>query len=228
MKSLLTISARGMIIGCAALLIGAAAPIAYFVELQSLSLGSYSVASGSSTSATATMSVAVQSPVQVVSFKSSNTSVAAPLSSSMVVVSGKATVPVKGLAAGCAQITAAYGTRSRVADFVVDPVSATSSFGFKVPGETLYYPKAYDAYLTKTLTLKNTGTRSDGVPTTTVATWTVTSSNPSVVSVPPTVTYTGLSTKFSVKVTGQGCAQITAKLGDQSITRTVFAMYLPG
>jgi hypothetical protein len=217
-----------MIIGCAALLIGAAAPIAYFVELQSLSLGSYSIAAGSATSATATMSVAVQSPVQVVSFKSSNTSVAAPLSSSMVVSSGKATVPVKGLRAGCAQITASYGTRSRVSDLVVDPVPGTSSFGFKVPTQMLYYPGAYDAYLTKPLTLKTTDTRSDGVPSTTVAQWTITSSNPSIVSVPASVPDTALSPKFSIKVTGQGCAQITAKLGDQSITRTVLTMYIPG
>jgi hypothetical protein len=227
MKSLLTISARVMIIGCASLLIGAAVPLAYFVELQSLSVGSYSIAAGSATSATATMTVAVQSPVQVVSFKSSNPSVAALLSSSMVVSGGKAVVPVKGLAVGCAEITASYGTRSRVSHLVVDPVPGTSSFGFKVPSEVLYYPKAYDAYLTKPLALKTTDTRS-GVPSTVVTQWTITSSNPSIVSVPPSVPYTALSTKFSIKVTGQGCAQITAKLGDQSITRSVFTMYVPG
>lgn len=228
MKNVFLKRSRLVLLTAAAVMLTAAVPVTrYFVELKSVKISTYSVTAGGMTSAIATMSAIVQQPVQIVSFKSSNTAVAVPVGSSMPVMSGTATMPVRGVGAGCAEITASYGTKSSVGYLVVHPATATSSFGFSVPDKPLYFAgnAAYEGVLTRSLTL-STPTRS-GSPAT-LPSWTVTSSNPSVITVPATVPQAGPTTKFLMKPMRDGCAQITAQLGDQSITRTVFAVYIGG
>ncbi len=208
--------------------VGAAATL-MFTELSTFSISSYGVVVGSKTSATAMLISMPKSPMPTVAFTSSNKAVALVPPSRLANANGTVIIDVTAVAPGCATITASYGSRTRLDDVVVHAPLQTSAFTFKVPDQVLYAPGTWDATLTHSVSL-GSGDRSlpGGSLTIKPVVWSVSSSNRSVASVPDSVTQVSTSTSFKIKAISEGCAVITARLGTQSISKTVMTRYIPG
>jgi hypothetical protein len=207
----------------------AAASLFMFAELSSFSVAGYGVSQGSKVTATATLIDMPKSPIPVVSFTSSNSSVAQVPLSKIASSNGTVVIEVNAVSPGCAQIRASYGGRGRSDDIVVHPSSQATSFTMKVPDQVLPYPGAVDASLTKVLSLSAPDrTGPSGSLTLNRSVWSLSSSNTSVVTVPDSVPQTSTTTTFKIYGKGEGCATITAKLGNQSVSKTVMTRYIGG
>lgn len=126
---------------------------------------------------------------------------------------------VNALSPGCTMIVASYAGRSRSVDFVVHPARTAATFSLAVPNQSLYHLAPSTG--TVTFTSGFSGTVS------------LSSSNPSVASVPSSVSLkTGqTAASFPITTTGMGCAIITASVQGRTTTRssrTVLVLPLPG
>ena len=119
-----------------------------------------------------------------------------------------------GVGAGCAKITAKLGDRTRIRHVVVHPASSATNFSFTVPNQIL----VLGANAMGSVKLNS-------MPLGTIA---VSSSNPSVVTVPATATLQRLSASFNISARAEGCATITVTVGSQSVSRTVQVLYIGG
>ncbi len=214
--------------GLAGLSAFAAVTTAMFAELSDFSVASYGLSAGAKTPATATLTSMTKSPVPVVTFSSSNTSVAQVPLSRLASANGIVVIDVTAVAPGCALIKASYGGRVRTDDVVVHPLSQATSFTMKVPDQVLPYPGLSEGTLTKTLSLTTTGRVGSGSLTLNRSVWSLSSSNTSIVTVPDSVTQISTTTTFKISGKGEGCAVITAKLGTQSVSKTVMTRYIGG
>lgn len=185
--------------------------------LQGFSLSAYSVVAGGAISGTARLSQTTPA-VTVISFRS-NSAAASPVSASLPVQpnGAGATVIIRGLAAGCANITATHAGSSRTQQMVVHPAPGSSSFTLSVPDRLLLLG-----------TLPATGVVS--APTAALASRTValSSSNPSVVTVPASRVLVRGRATFPITIVGEGCATISARIGTASVGKTVRSIYIGG
>lgn len=227
-------TARVVLVAAAVVGLAAAKPMATMLaELSSFNVSSFAINAGGTTSATATVaSVSKVSGVPVISFSSSNTAVATVPSSKIASLSSltaSATVNVTGVAPGCAQIKATYNGVTRSDGIVVHAAPGTTAFGFKVPAQNVPWPGSAEGTLTKTVSLTGgSEPGSGGTLAINRAVWTLTSSNTAVAQVPSSVTQVSSSTTFPIYGKSDGCAIITAKLGTQSLSRTVRVQYIGG
>jgi hypothetical protein len=224
-RPLRILSSAGL--GCALALIvtGANAFTPILAELESFRIGSYSLTAGGSASGVATVtSVGKGAGTPIVSFSSSNTSVATVPASKVVSSEGIATVPVSAISAGCARITASFGGRTRIDDIVVHS-APTASMSVTVPDRYLFVGPTVDGTINKRLT---TTVAADGSLTLQRATFSLRSSNPAVAAVPATVLQTSNSTTFHIRGAGEGCAVITVTTGTQSVSKAVKVVLIPG
>jgi hypothetical protein len=177
--------------------------------LSTFSLSSLTVVKGGAVSGTATISPA-SAAVEIVSFSSDNTAAATvPASMPIQPRSAQATVPVFGIAPGCAIIRATHRGKSIPRYFFVDPAPTTSTFTVTVPEQRiLVLGGAYGAKVTKQQLF---GT----------STVNLSSSNPAIVSVPATVeTVRGIAS-FYLTTHAQGCVTISASIGIQTVGKTL-------
>jgi hypothetical protein len=99
----------------------------------------------------------------------------------------------------------------------------------KVPDQVLPYPGLSEGTLTRTLSVSSPDRTSPGGSLTlNRAVWSLSSSNSSIVSVPDSVPQVSTSTTFKIIGKGEGCATITARLGSQSVSKTVMTRYIGG
>ena len=200
-----------------------------FTELASFSIGGYSITAGSSTSGVATVTSLVRGVTPVVRFTSSNPAVASVPALKAASSTGIASISVAGASAGCAKITASYNGKVRTDEIVVHPASSGALFTMTVPNTNLVFPGSNRASLN--MGIQATGISAPGTETTLTvkpAIWTLTSSNPAVATVPPSVTQTLSSTPFVITGVGDGCAIITARTGGQSVSKTVRVIFVGG
>jgi hypothetical protein len=215
--------ARVALIAAAATGLAAAKPMAAMLaELSGFSVPSYSITAGGTTSGTATVTLSKGTGVPSISFSSTNTAVAT-VPASKLTSNGSAVVTVTGVGPGCAVIKATYGGATRSDRIVVHAAPGTTAFGFKVPNQNVPWPATAEGTLTKTVSLSGTNEL-----TINRAVWSLSSSNPAIAEVPSSVTQVASTTTFPIKGKGDGCAIITAKLGTQSISRTVWVQYIGG
>jgi uncharacterized protein YjdB len=199
----------GLSSALALLLFGATGFAFVTSALSTFSLSSLTVVKGGAVSGTATISPA-SAAVEIVSFSSDNTAAATvPASMPIQPRSAQATVPVFGIAPGCAIISATHRGKSIARYFFVDPTPTTSTFTLTVPEQRiLVLPGSHGGKVTKQQLF---GT----------STVNLSSSNPSIVSVPATVeTVRGIAS-FYMTTHAQGCATITASIGTQSVGKTI-------
>ncbi|HEX6574435.1 MAG TPA: hypothetical protein VF042_05640 [Gemmatimonadaceae bacterium] len=216
MKSAFSSSSRGLLVMSAACVLAAAKPAAsYLAELSTFDLAASSITVGNSTNGTAKLTSTTKMGYATVNFTSSNTSVATVPASRPVSLSLTAVAPVSAVAPGCATINASFNGKTRGDLLIVQPAPRKTTFGLGIARETIPWPVDTDATLSMPLS---------GTP----ATWTLTSSNPSVASVPATVTQSGDVTHFKISARADGCAIITAKVGLQSVSRVVQSVYVGG
>lgn len=201
----------------------------YVAALSTFKIGAYSIVAGSAASGTVTLTGVGKGGVPVVTFSSSNSAVASVPASKAVSMYGTATVPVNGLKAGCARITASYGGNSRFDDIVVHPVSTTSGLSISVPEQYVLLGGTSQGSVTTALKLGDpTRPESGGTLTLQRASILLSSSNPAVAKVPSSVTQVTTSTSFPITGTGEGCAIITATVGSSSVSKTVRVIYVGG
>ena len=185
-------------------------------DLGSVTVAKPQITAGSGTSVTATVSPA-SAAVQVMKFSSSNTAVASVASSIPISPGGgQATAPVIAQGAGCATINASFNGRTRFDDLVVQPAPGTASFTMAVPDPFLAAPGNH----TGKITLKNAFA---------TARISLVSSNPSAVTVPPSVETARGVALFRISAMGSdACVMITATSGTQSVKQFVMARYIGG
>jgi len=224
-------SRRIIVLVLACSVVAAAKPFsAYFAVLSSFSITQFSITAGNSASGKAVLTSTTKSPIPIVSFKSSNAAVAAVPTSKAADMYGNVIIPISGVSAGCATVTATYGGVVRSDDIIVHPPVTTSAFGFTVPDSFVPWPASIKGTLTKTLSLNSTTTPTGTRGTLTInrAVWKLSSSNTAIATVPDSVVQVDQVTTFPIYGKADGCAFITAKLGTASITRAVKVIYIGG
>ena len=193
--------------------IGAAkfAPMA----LSSFSIAKYSIVSGQGTSATVKISPA-SAGVQVVKFTSSNPAIASVPSAMPIQPGGtQVTVPIiGGSTGGCVSITATLGTQSWPRDLIVHPASAASTLSLTVPDQILPLGGTYAGKVTAGLM--------NGIPIS------LTSSDPSILTVPASSTTVRGVASFNMATKGEGCVTITATMRSQTVKKIVRVFYIGG
>ena len=193
--------------------IGAAkiAPMA----LSSFQIAKYSIVSGQGTSATVKVSPP-SAGVQVVKFTSSNPAIAYVQSAMPIQPNGsQVTVPIiGGSTGGCVTITATLGTQSWPRDLIVHPASATSTLSLTVPDQILPLGGTYAGKVTAGLMT--------GIPIS------LTSSDPSILTVPGSSTTVRGVASFNMATKGEGCVTITATMRSQSVKKIVRVFYIGG
>ena len=216
MRTRLSTHSRAALVLASVCLLAAANPaVKYLTELNSFDLASSSITVGAITDGTAKLTSTTKIAGASVNFTSSNASVATVPSSKSVALNLTAVVPVSGVAPGCATVTASFNGKTRADYLIVQPAPRKTTFGLRIPQETIPWPVDTDATLSLPMSL-------------TPAVWTLTSSNPSVATVPASVTQTGDVTHFKISAKTDGCTVITAKLGLQSVSRVVHSVYIGG
>jgi hypothetical protein len=123
-------------------------------------------------------------------------------------------VPLQG-AAGCAKVTAKLGETTRSRYVIVHPASDATTLTMTVPNQFLFLGGSAPASVSN-----GTGPG--------IATVSLSSSNPSIASVPPSVQLMRGTAAFTIATKAEGCATITATLGSQTVRRTVQVLYIPG
>ncbi|HKY98603.1 MAG TPA: hypothetical protein VJL35_12155 [Gemmatimonadaceae bacterium] len=231
MKVFASSSRRMIVFALACTILAAAKPAAaYFAVLSSFNIAQFSITAGNSASGKAVLTSTTKSPIPIVSFKSSNAAVAGVPTSKAADMYGNVNIPINGLSAGCATVTATYGGVVRSDDIIVHPAVTTTAFGFTVPDSYVPWPASIKGTLTKTLSLSSTPTPTGARGTLTIerAVWKLSSSNTAVARVPDSVEQVDQVTTFPIYGKADGCAFITAKLGTASITRAVKVIYIGG
>jgi hypothetical protein len=194
-----------LIAGLGATTLGAARFLA--AEMSGFAIARYSIAAGGGTSGTATISPA-SAAVEIVTFTSSNPAVATVAATIPIAPGGSmATSPIIGTGAGCVTITAKHRTKTRSRDLIVHPASSGSTITMTVPDQLLVLGGTYGGRV-------NAGLMT-GIP---VA---LKSSDPAVVSVPPSVeTVRGIAS-FNMVTHREGCVTISASIRAQTVSKIV-------
>ena len=186
-------------------------------EMAGLDLSAYSIAVGRAMSGTARLAQATP-VVAIVSLRSSSPSVAAvPTTMPVMPNTDRTTFVIRGLTAGCADITATHAGRSRVRQMVVHPLQGTSSFSLTVPDKPLLLGAQ-----------PVNATVSGGPAVMASQSVFLTSSNTAVVTVPPSRQLVRGSASFPITVRGEGCAIISAQIDTLAVRKTVRSIYIGG
>jgi len=178
------------------------------MALSGFSIAKYSILSGQGTSATVKISPA-SAAVQVIKFSSSNPAIASVPSAMPIQPGGsQVTVPIiGGSTGGCVSITATLGTQSWPRDLIVHPASAASTLSLTVPDQILILGGTYAGKVTAGLMT--------GIPVS------LTSSDPAIVTVPPSSeTVRGIAS-FNMVTKREGCVTITATMRSQTVKKVV-------
>ncbi len=185
--------------------------------LQGFSLSAYSVVTGGAITGTATLAQTTPA-VTMIAFRSSS-SAASPVAASLPVQpnGAGATVLIRGMTPGCADITASHGGTTRTQQMVVHPAPGSSSLTMSVP-ERLLLLGALP--VTGVLNIPGAALGSQ--------TAALTSSNQAVVTVPASRVLVRGRATFPITITGEGCAVITARIGAQTVGKTVRSIYIGG
>jgi hypothetical protein len=185
------------------------------IQLESLSIASYSISSNGVTIGTAGFSGGASS-VEPLAVTSNNPAVASvPTSVPLIPPNDRVTFPVRGVSAGCATIIAAHRGRSRERRIVVHPANSGATFSLTVPDQIVIL-----------------GGQSPGRVTTSMygtALVALSSSNPAVASVPSRVETARRSAAFGISGLHEGCAIISATIrGQPTVSKTVQVVYIGG
>jgi hypothetical protein len=121
-----------------------------------------------------------------------------------------------GIGPGCARITGTLGTRTRTQYVVVHPASTAATLTLTIPNQILPLGGAIPSSV-------GTGTGPSAL-----ADVSLSSSNPSIATVPASVRLQRGSAQFTIATRGPGCATITATLGSQTVRRTVQVVDIGG
>jgi hypothetical protein len=185
------------------------------IQLESLSVASYSIASNGVTIGTAGFSGGATA-VEPVAVTSSNPAVASvPTSVPLIPPNDRVTFPVRGVSAGCATIIAASRGRSRERRIVVHPANSGATFSLTVPNQVVL------------LGGQSSGRVTTGIVGTALVR--LSSSNPAVASVPSRVETARGSASFAIAGLHEGCAIISAAIrGQATVSKTVQVVYVGG
>jgi hypothetical protein len=121
-----------------------------------------------------------------------------------------------GVGPGCAKITGTLGTRTRTEYVVVHPASTASTLTLTIPNQILPLGGAVPSSVRT------------GIGPSAMADVSLSSSNPSIATVPASVRLQRGSAQFTIATRGEGCATITATLGSQIVRRTVHVVWVGG
>jgi hypothetical protein len=202
-----------LVAGVALSAIGAAkfAPMA----LSSFTIAKYSIVSGQGTSGTVKISP-TSAAVQVIKFSSSNTAIASVPAGIPISPGGsQVTVPIiAGSTGGCVFITATLGTQSWPRDLIVHPASSMSMLSLTVPDQILILGGTYTGTARNGLV--------SGIPIS------LTSSDPSVLTVPASSTTVRGVASFNMVTKRDGCVTITATLRSQTVKKVVRVVDIGG
>ena len=184
------------------------------MAISQFTIAKYSITSGQGTSAT--VKVSPSAGVQVVKFTSSNPAIAYVQSAMPIQPNGsQVTVPIIGRSTGgCVTITATLGTQSWPRDLIVHPASAMSTLSLTVPDQILPLGGTYAGKVTAGLMT--------GIPIS------LTSSDPSILTVPGSSTTVRGVASFNMATKGEGCVTITATMRSQSVKKIVRVFYIGG
>jgi hypothetical protein len=194
--------------------VSVAAAGALLLQLESLTISSYSIASNGVTVATAAFNQGATA-VEPVALTSSNPGVASvPSSVPVIPPNDRVTFPVRAVSAGCTTIIAAHKNRSFERRIVVHPSSNSSTFSLTVPDQII--PLA--TQLPGRVTTGIFGTASVALS----------SSNSHVAVVPSSVETVRGSMSFSISGRREGCAIISATIHGQTVRKTVQVVDIGG
>ncbi|MDF2770727.1 MAG: hypothetical protein K0S86_220 [Geminicoccaceae bacterium] len=207
--------ARRIVAVGSATLLAAAVGAAYVApQISGLTITSYAVPLRGAAAGTITIDQA-SAGVVVVSLSSSNTRViGVPTSIPVQPRATTATFAATGAGPGCAKVTATLGGRTRVQQVVVHPASTATTLTLNIPNQIL--------------PLGGTIASSVKLGPSALLSASLTSSNPSVASVPATVQLARGSGSFSISARAEGCATITATAAGQTVSKTVQVVYIGG
>jgi hypothetical protein len=210
---------------------GASSYAAAAARLTHFNISAFSVLAGATTMAVVTLDSVTASSVTQVTFRSSNTAVAT-IPSSRSILGTSMPVPVTAVAPGCVRITATLGARTSSDEIVVQPAAKTSSFTFSISDPMVILGAGRDATVNKPITLTTSPTRdatvSGDLSSVTIPYVALGSSNPAIASVPERVTLTSGRATFKVKGVSPGCATITARIGTETLSKTVQVVDIGG
>ncbi len=154
--------------------------------------------------------------VIVVSLSSSNPQVVSvPSNVPIQPGSTRAAFVAMGAGAGCAKLTAKLGDDMRTEYVVVHPASSASTLAMTLPSQIMPLGG----------TIPSSVSNGSGFGTADV---TLSSSNPAIATVPPSVRLMRGSASFGIATRAEGCATITATLGSQVVRRTIQVVYIGG
>jgi hypothetical protein len=185
-------------------------------QLTNLTISKYSVPLQGAAAGTVVIDQASMG-VMAVALTSSNPQVATvPSSVPIAPRTLQGAFVVTGASPGCATITAKLGTTTRVRHVVVHPPSTATALTLTVPDQFLLLgAQSTSAVIGYNLAAAN-------------ATATLSSSSASVVSVPASVDIVRGRASFIMLPHAEGCATITARVGTQTVSKTVEVVYIGG
>lgn len=210
-----SILVRRVVAAGSALVLTAGVGAAYVApQISGLTITNYAVPLQGAAAGTITIDQA-SAVVVPVSLSSSNTRVVGvPATIPVQPRSTTATFVATGAGPGCAKVTATLGGRTRMQHVVVHPASTATTLTLNIPNQIL--------------PLGGTVASSVKVGPSALVSASLSSSNPSVASVPPSVPLTRGSGSFGISARAEGCATITATAGGQTIRKTVQVVYIGG
>jgi len=210
---------------------GAKNYVAAFIRLHSFNISAYSILAGATTMGVVTLDSATSRSITPMTFRSSNTAVAT-VPASRTILGTSMPVPVTAIAAGCVELTATLGSKSSTDVLVVQPAAKTASFTFTVSDPMVIYGYGRPASVQKPLSVGSTPTRdatASGTLAPSLPYVALSSSNPAVASVPERQALTALGrANFNVMGVSPGCAIITARIGTETLSKTVQVVDIGG
>jgi hypothetical protein len=192
----------------------ATAAVSLIFQLESLTISSHSIAADGVTVATAAFNKGANAVMPVALTSSSPAVATVPSSVPVIPPNDRVTFPVRGVSPGCTAIIAAYKGRSREQKIVVHPTNSLAAFSFTVSDQPVILGGQAPAKVA------NAGI---GMPSVSL-----TSSNPRVASVPPSVELARGSVAFSISGLREGCAIISATIRGQTVRKTVRVVDIGG
>jgi hypothetical protein len=181
---------------------------AVLIQLESLSISSYSILSNGVTVGTVAFSEGANA-IESVALTSSNPGAASvPSSVPLIPPNDRVTFPVRGVAPGCTTIIAAHRSQSRERRIVVHPTNIGSTFSLAVANQVV----PLDGYSPGRVT---TGSAAAN------ALVSLSSSNSRVASVPSSVEAVRGNASFRISGRHEGCAIISATIRGATVSKTV-------
>jgi len=197
-------------------LLAAAAATYKAVALTNVRISSYVVPLQGPAVGSVTLDQASAAPV-VIALSSSNPQVVSvPSGTPIQPNSLTGTFVATGVGPGCAKITGTLGTRTRTEYVVVHPASTASTLTLTIPNQIL----PLGGFIPSSVRI--------GTGPSAVADVSLSTSNPSIATVPASVRLQRGSAQFTIATRAEGCATITATLGSQIVRRTIHVVYIGG